>query len=95
MASHNRSLAATRVSVPYVVFVTVETTLTDGSKVYDVCLRNAADGSLTDVYYAESEYQSLAIASRLNNAILFDVIGPKTGYAVALKNVDAFDGCPG
>jgi len=80
MASHHRTNAVPRSTIPYVVFVTVETTLTDGSKVYDVCLRNTADGSLTDVEYSEDEMTALELASRLNTAILRTHYGPKTGY---------------
>lgn len=93
MASHHRTTETPRDAIPYVVFVTVETTLTDGSKVYDVCLRNTVDGSLSDVEFCESEYAALALASKLNNALLRDKYSPKTGYASAASRIG--DGCPG
>ncbi len=95
MALYIRTIEQPRATVPYVVFVTVESVLTDGSKVYDVALKNLADGSLTDVEFCESEMAALELASRLNTAILRMHYGPKTGYLEALAQPILTDGCPG
>ena len=95
MARYTRNTIAPRDAIPYVVFVSVVSILTDGSKVYDVCLRNVATGELTDVEHSESEMAALELASRLNTALLRTYYGPKTGYTTALSRPNLSDGCPG
>lgn len=92
--SLTRSLDVERVkSDAYVVFRSVATTLTDGSKVYDVVMRDVATGELVDVSFCQTELEALELAARLNSALLIDRHLNPSGYSLA--NRDAHDGCPG
>jgi hypothetical protein len=84
-----RTLDETRLLTDaYVVFRSIETTLTDGSKVYDVVARAVIGGDVTDIAFCQSEMEALELAARLNSALLCD--RTQSGYAAALA-----DGIPG
>lgn len=78
----------------YVVFRSIETTLADGSKVYDVVARAVVGGEITDVAFCKSELEAATLAARLNSALLRDSVSDN-GYLSALAAPELSDRCPG